>query len=181
MCAEGLNVLVSGLPCRYEYQTWMDHWWFSLVQEVNYLTDKSQRAKEGRVFRIHCRHTEHTEFYQWLENWKTHPTETKISFKVMACAFNPSTWKVESNRTLGVQGQFGLHSEFLASQDCIVRLCIKINKMFLLSPVTGKSRILPKCLKEISSKMLISIFLEKSTKLDACWAGAVSNTIIFFP
>ena len=34
---------------------------------------------------------------------------------MVACAFNPSTWEAETGRSLRIQGQPGLHSEFQAS------------------------------------------------------------------
>lgn len=44
---------------------------------------------------------------------------------MMVCACNPSTQEAEAGEWTQVQGQFGLHCEFKANQDYIVRPCLK--------------------------------------------------------
>ena len=45
---------------------------------------------------------------------------------VVACSFNPSTWKAEAGRSLRVQGQPGLQSEFQYSQRYTEKSYLKI-------------------------------------------------------
>lgn len=51
-------------------------------------------------------------------HWKRLPVKLKI-------VFNPSSWKTEAGRSFWIHGHPGIHSEFLASQDYIVKSCLK--------------------------------------------------------